>query len=407
MPRGFLASHVGGLPGTFWWLWSGALLSALATFVFPFLALFLTARGLSPSETGFVASFFAAGKILAGPVGGALADRVGRKPTIVGCLLVSAACAAVLALLSSPVAIAAVVFGFGASSRGTAPAIMAMLVDVVPEASRARAFGLLYWANNVGTGVSLVAGGLLAQKGWALPFCLDAATTLAFAGVVFLRVPETRPVEAGSSGRGFADSIGLSAVLRDRVFVGFLALVVAFGLAFWQFQVALPISMTLAGFEPKAFGAVLAVNTLMIAVVQPWSSKPLSRISQAQALALAAALVGAGLGAYAFCTAAWQYGLATAVWSLGEIAFLPVAAAVTSELAPPDLRGRYSGALGLAFGLSGFAATALGPALLQRAGPAALWGACLLLGLAVAAGQLLFGRIMNRRLVMGVPRADC
>ncbi len=43
----FFASHVGGLPATFWWLWSGALLSALATFVFPFLALFLTARGLS------------------------------------------------------------------------------------------------------------------------------------------------------------------------------------------------------------------------------------------------------------------------------------------------------------------------------------------------------------------------
>ena len=33
------------LPATYWWLFSGTLISALANFVFPFLALFLTRRG--------------------------------------------------------------------------------------------------------------------------------------------------------------------------------------------------------------------------------------------------------------------------------------------------------------------------------------------------------------------------
>jgi MFS family permease len=76
---------------------------------------------------------------------------------------------------------------------------------------------------------------------------------------------------------------------------------------------------------------------------------------------------------------------------------MPVAAAVISELAPPALRGRYSGALGLAFGVSGFAATALGPALLQRSGPSALWFTCLALGISVAAGELLFGKMLKAR----------
>ena len=403
------ASHVGGLPRLFWWLWSGALLSALATFVFPFLALFLTARGMSPSTTGLVASFFAGGMIFAGPLGGALADRIGRKPTMLIGLFTAAVCAAVLALLTSPVAIAAVVFAFGVSSQATSPAIMAMLADIIPEESRARAFGLVYWANNVGTGVSLVAGGVLAQKGWALPFCLDAATTLIFAFVVLVRVPETRPppgVQDVKAGRGFANFVGLSTVLRDRIFVAFLVLVVAFALAFWQFQVALPITMTLAGLQPSAFGAVLAVNAFVIALVQPWSSKPLSRFSEAQALSLASVLVGTGLGAYAFCRTSLQFAFATAVWSFGEIAFLPVAAAVTAHLAPPALRGRYSGALGLSFGASGFVATILGPALLQRSGPSALWFSCLALGLAVAAGEVLFGRMMARRPMAAAPATD-
>ena len=401
-PGTFFASHVGGLPRLFWWLWSGALLSALATFVFPFLALFLTARGMSPSTTGLVASFFAGGMIFAGPLGGALADRIGRKPTMLIGLFTAAVCAAVLALLTSPVAIAAVVFAFGVSSQSTSPAIMAMLADVIPEESRARAFGLVYWANNVGTGVSLVAGGVLAQHGWALPFCLDAATTLIFALVVLVRVPETRPAPGAhetKAGGSFADFVGLSAVLRDRIFVAFLLLVVAFALAFWQFQVALPITMTLAGLEPSAFGAVLAVNAFVIALVQPWSSKPLARLTEAQALALASTLVGVGLGAYAFCRTSLQFGVATAVWSFGEIAFMPVAAAMTAHLAPPALRGRYSGALGLSFGVSGFAATALGPALLQRSGPPTLWFSCLALGLAVAAGEMVFGRMLARRAV--------
>ena len=33
-------------PRAFWWLFGGALVSALATFVLPFLTLFLTSRGL-------------------------------------------------------------------------------------------------------------------------------------------------------------------------------------------------------------------------------------------------------------------------------------------------------------------------------------------------------------------------
>jgi MFS family permease len=155
--------------------------------------------------------------------------------------------------------------------------------------------------------------------------------------------------------------------------------------------------MTLAGLRPSAFGMVLAVNALVIVTVQPWSSKVLARFSPGQALSIASALVGAGLGAYAFCRTAPQFALATALWSLGEIAFLPVAAAVTTELAPADMRGRYSGAFGLAFGVSGFFATALGPALLQRSGPPTLWLSCLALGLSVAAGQAVFARFLRAR----------
>ena len=61
------SADLGGLPSTFWWLWAGWLLSALANFVFPFLAFFLTARGFSPSRVVLATSpILAKGRVSGG-----------------------------------------------------------------------------------------------------------------------------------------------------------------------------------------------------------------------------------------------------------------------------------------------------------------------------------------------------
>ncbi len=92
--RAALARHVVGLPSAFWWLWTGAFISALATFVFPFLALFLTARGYSPARAGLVVSLYGAGIMVAGPIAGMASDRFGRRPTILSALTGAAATSA-------------------------------------------------------------------------------------------------------------------------------------------------------------------------------------------------------------------------------------------------------------------------------------------------------------------------
>src|SRR5438874_1133764 len=48
--------RVAGLPTVYWWLWIGYLLSSLGTFVFPFLALYLSSRGIDARQTGLVLS---------------------------------------------------------------------------------------------------------------------------------------------------------------------------------------------------------------------------------------------------------------------------------------------------------------------------------------------------------------
>src|SRR2546430_2277035 len=58
--------RLAGLPPIYWWLWLGYLLSSLGTFVFPFLALYLSSRGVDARLTGLVVSLLGVGAVLAG-----------------------------------------------------------------------------------------------------------------------------------------------------------------------------------------------------------------------------------------------------------------------------------------------------------------------------------------------------
>src|SRR2546430_14905018 len=109
--------RLAGLPPVYWWLWLGYLLSSLGTFVFPFLALYLSSRGIDARETGLVVSLLGVGAVLAGPIGGPVAGRRGRKPAPLVAPLFSAPSPLSLRLLPSPLALAprALAFSLGGS----------------------------------------------------------------------------------------------------------------------------------------------------------------------------------------------------------------------------------------------------------------------------------------------------
>src|SRR5712692_3233765 len=142
------------MPRVFWWLWSGALISSLATFVFPFLALYLTARGFDAQQTGLLVSLLGVGSIAAGPLAGTIADRFGRRPALLSALVGSALAAAFLGFVREPLLIAPGVLLFGLSAAMAYPGLNATVADIVPPADVQRAYGLLYWTNNLGIGIS-------------------------------------------------------------------------------------------------------------------------------------------------------------------------------------------------------------------------------------------------------------
>jgi MFS family permease len=387
---------VRGLPRTFWFLWGGTLLNRVGSMVMPMMAIYLTRhRGLTVADAGAVVSLFGVGSLFAMQLGGVLADRIGRRKTMLISLCLSAC--SMLSLGFAPTAPSLMFAGFMLGLTGDLyrPASQALLADVVPSEERVRAFGLLYWAINLGFSIAALVGGQLAQWSFTGLFIVDAATTLAYAFVVYRTIPETKPVLAPDAP---APTGNLLTPFRDRVFGPFLFVHFFITLVFFQFQVALPADMQAKGLLPGDVGFAMAINGVLIVLLQPLATRRTASWSRARVLAVAAVCTGLGFGANAWAFNVPQFMITVSIWTLGEILMAPVNASIVADLSPADMRGRYQGAFGLVWSVGVAVAPWLSGTIIEHSNARTLWFTCIGIGLLVAVGHLMLAPARLKRL---------
>ncbi len=401
--RAWAHETVGGLPRTFWYIWTNILISRVGSFVIILLAIYLTQeRGLSPAYAGFVIGLWGAGGAVGTLVGGVLADRWGRKKTLLSALYLGAAMMVVLGFARGAVAISVSVLALGVVSEASRPAMQALMIDVVEPKDRLRAFTLNYWVINLGFAMAASLAGLVAGVSYELLFVIDAATTAIGATVLALKVrepvrPAPRPASAAAGHSTDVRRAGLLTVFSDKVFMGFVGVNVLTAIVFMQHLSTLPIAMARDGLSPSTYGAVIALNGVFIVLGQLFVPRLLHNFGRTTALATAAVIIGIGFGINAFAHTATIYALAVLVWTLGEMLNSPSNSATNAELSPADMRGRYQGVFSLSWSLAGFLAPIGGGAVLQYAGDAALWLSCMGIGVIVAVLHILAGPSRQRR----------
>ena len=386
-----------GIPRAVWVLCLGMFINRAGSFVVLFLAVYLTqGRGFSPAVTGMVAACFGAGAMLANTLGGVIADRLGRKITMVGSLALGGVVTMLLGFAADLRLIAAGVFTVALLGEAYRPAMQAALSDLLPGEGRVRAFGFLYWAINLGFSVGATVGGLIATHSFLALFLGDGLTSLAFALLVMREIPETRPAHAAHAAR---EPHWLRAALlpfHDGAFTLFLALSFAIFLVFMQHVTSMPLTMVASGLSRASIGAVMAVNGVLIVLIQPWLAPRAQGRNPSLVLALGSALIGAGMAFNAWAGTAFVFSLGVIVWSVGEMFVLPIANAVVADASPAHMRGRYQGAYGLVFGFSALVAPLAGTAVLERRGRVVLWvGAAAICG-ATALGHVALRRALTR-----------
>ncbi|WP_328943430.1 MFS transporter [Streptomyces sp. NBC_00250] len=384
---------VSGLPQGFWWLWLSTLVNRTGAFVLTFLSLYLTVElGHSAWFAGLVVALHGLGGVAGSPLGGALTDRWGRRPTMVTMHLAAAASAAALAVVTSAWAIATVVLLMGVAMQAVRPSINATIADMVPAHDVRRAYALNYWALNLGFAIASIAGGAAIFLGYRTLFVVDAVATVLCAVIVFLRLPETRPeARTDKAGKPVVEAeVSMFTVLRDAPFRTLVLLNLFVCVVFTAPWIGLPLTMADKGLSPSSYGVVIAVNGIVIVGFQLLVNKLTDKRSPVVLLSLSSLLFAVGTGATALAgSSVVAFAATVVVWTVGEMIHVPTNAAATARLAPEHARGRYQGVMGMSWAVAGFVAPIGAGAIVDGPGPGVLWAATFAIGLLAAVGYSL------------------
>ncbi|MER5965162.1 MFS transporter [Streptomyces sp. NPDC002057] len=385
------------LPPVVWTIFAGTIVNRLGYLVTPFLIFFLASRGVTGAETTYVLGALGAGNLLGPAVGGILADRVGRRPTMIIGLVGTAVAQGALFLAPGVWTMAAAALLISAAGSTVSPAASALLADAVDSERRRRAYALFGWGVNIGTAVAGVLGGYLAAHGYWLLFAVDAGSMLVYALVVTVRLKEPKRDRTPHPAGNGKDGIGYGVVLRDRLAMVLLPLLGIQLFVYSLTEVALPLAIHDSGLSPAVYGAMAAVNAILVVALQPFTTAWLSRFPQLAVQGAGSTLIAVGVALTGLADGIAGYAVSVVVWSLGEVVVAGIAAGIVANLAPAHARGRYQGAFSWIWGVARFAALTLGVTTYTTLGPTVLWWTALVAGTATAAATVALTKRVDAR----------
>jgi len=318
--------------------------------LFPFFSLYLTQRfGVGATEVGILFAVFAGGSIIGSTIGGALADKFGRRVMLL-LGLISSGIGSILMGLVDNLNIFLILAAFlGVLGDLGGPARQAMVVDLLPQDKRAEGFGLLRVFVNLSATIGPMFGGFLAGQSYMFLFIGDAVSSLITALIVFLVIPETKPEkQEDKPEESVINTIkGYKEVFKDSLYIIFLAVSAITVLVYMQMNSTLALFlMNEHAFPPEGFGLLLSMNALMVVIFQFWITKRVSKFAPMKMVAFGTLLYMIGFGMYGFINEIYLFFIAMAILTVGEMIVLPVSQAVVAKFAPEDKRGRYMAVYG-------------------------------------------------------------
>ena len=368
----------------------GSFINKVGTFILPYLALVLRREfGLLPRQVALILSAYGIGTLVSILVGGILTDRLGRRRTLLTSLLGSGALAVAIAAAPSLPVFVILLMALGFLADLYRPAASALIGDALPSAQRAVGFGALRMAVNLGFACGMALGGMVADWSWRALFLGDGLTTLLFGLLVYFSIPE--PARAAPAPAGSGQPASPESPWRDPVFLQVAAIAFNFSLVFFSFVTVLPLTITLAaGYPARTYGALMAVNGLLIALLEVSATQALGGFRRLRVASLGLVLAGLGFGLSGLFRH-WSWFLfSLLVWTAGEILVSPQQQAFVADWAPPDARGRYMSLFQASWSLAFVANPLLFIPLHARLGDAAFWP---LMPLIIAPGVLLLLRL--------------
>jgi MFS family permease len=388
-----------GYPRQFWLLFWGMLISAAGgSMIWPFLTIYMRQRLDIPLTTvTLLFTLNSAAGLATTTVAGPVADRFGRKGVMVLSLAANGATMLAMSMagtLQPWVVLMAINGAFGPLYRVGSNSMVADLTE--PE-RRASAYALLRMSNNLGVAIVPSVGGFVTATSYALAFYIAAGSSAVFTLLVLFFVAETVPQKQVASDQPQTDS-GYGQVLRDRPFLVFCGMYSLAVMAHVLLMVLLPVyAKENFGVPESQYGFIMATNAAMVVLFQYATTRVTERYHHLPVLAVGSLFLALGTGSVAL---GWNFPtfLASMVLlTIGEMIVIPTSTALTANLAPPTMRGRYMSVYGLTWGIGFGIGPVVGGFLNDNLAPVTIWYGGLAMGLAAALGFVLLAHALREQ----------
>jgi MFS family permease len=386
-----------GYPRQFWFLFWGMLInSAGSSMVWPFMTIYMRQRlGVPLTTIALLLTLNSAVGLVTITAAGPVVDRFGRKVAMVLSLTAGIATLLVMSAagtLSLWIILMVVSGAFNPLYRVGGDAMVADLIE--PE-RRVGAYALLRMIANLGVAIGPSVGGFVTAVSYSLAFYVAAGAHAIFALLILFFVGETVPRRQNGLEPTRSDE-GYSHILRDRPFLTFCGVYTLSGMAYSLMMVLLPVyAKENFGVPESQYGFIMATNAAMVVLFQYAITGVTRRYHHLPVLAAGSLFYALGVGSVAWGWSFPTFLASMIVLTIGEMIMIPTATALTANLAPPAMRGRYMSLYSLTWGIGFGIGPVIGGYLNDNLAPGAIWYGGLMMGLAAAFGFILLGRSLR------------
>ncbi|MFJ6028786.1 MFS transporter [Pseudarthrobacter sp. NPDC092424] len=297
--------------------------------------------GLTLLNLGILLALYDVSEVFLKPVFGALSDRIGPKPVIVGGLLGFAALSLIGLWAADPFMLALARLGQGAAASAFSPSSSAMVARLARGGQAGTYFGRYGSWKSLGYIIGpLLGAGLIFAGGFALLFGALSALAAVTAVWVLLAVPHLEPLP-----RRRYTVMDLARQVGERRFLVPTLVLAASTAALGAAVGFLPALATRHGMDAVAGTAAVSVVALGSVLAQPWMGRmrDLHRVSDNKGTTAGLLLIAAGIGLVAAAPGPATIFLAAAAIGTGIGAATPLAFAHLADTTPPDRMGRTMG----------------------------------------------------------------
>ena len=393
----YRGSRGGKLSMPVWWGMVAVFVNSFGTMAMLFLSLyFVSDLGLSITEASELISFFSVGAIFGAYLSGRLCEKYSSKTVSICSLILNSIALMSILLCEKFYFLLGVTSVMGAANSSFIPANRIWLMRQCKEEQIARVNSLRFMMANLGMGIAVVIGGILAKLSYQILFIFNGTAFLLSAIILLLLKTNNGGLNVVQNNSSVLKAkkklLTIPLFFENKEFFWIYLLLLLATLTFSQLWVNYPIYMrNKYQLDEQGFSSLFLINTLLIVLFQVVIVDLTSKYNLFVSAAVGSFLIGFGMYLLILGSSYYLAIISCFIWTTGEILTFPILQTLLYKRAKDDNKATHMGLYQTVYAFANVTGPILGSMAYQYRSGDGIWLLCGAMGIiCLSIGLILF-----------------